>query len=150
MNWRGHVLFALLLTFALSLVCSSLYLMSLMEWLWALPVIIFASLLPDVDIESSKSQRMANFLALVFAIAYGFHDIGQYLAYGWKLSLEILGAYFLVVYVFKPKHRGITHSLLAAGLFGGITAVVFGKIIGCLGLAAYISHLIADSHIKIK
>ncbi len=148
MNWRGHVLFALLLTFVSALACQTLHLSTLWEYLWAIPIIVFGALFPDIDIETSKAQRIVNFLVIVVALAYSFTTPAAFLNGGWRFALEILGAYFIVVYIFKPSHRGITHTLFSAFVFSAFVYLVFNLSYACYGLIAYISHLIADSHLR--
>jgi membrane-bound metal-dependent hydrolase YbcI (DUF457 family) len=64
------------------------------------------------------------------------------------MCLAILGAYFVLFTIFKPRHRGITHTLVAGGVFSVLIFLLAGTLAGIVAGVGYLSHLVADSHVK--
>jgi membrane-bound metal-dependent hydrolase YbcI (DUF457 family) len=64
-------------------------------------------------------------------------------------ALAIFGAYFLFFLFLKPKHRGITHSIIACFIYTVLIYVIFGSQFAVAGFIGYLSHLGADRHFKL-
>ena len=117
-----------------------------------------SALVPDLDHNTSKGRQTldATAIAAAFLVVY-MSGCGSTLCIPTisslqsmaVVSLSLLGAYFVFFTLFKPSHRGITHSLAACLAFGVLAYLVFGLKLGIAGLAGYLSHLIADKEIKL-
>jgi membrane-bound metal-dependent hydrolase YbcI (DUF457 family) len=66
-----------------------------------------------------------------------------------QLFLAMVGVYFLFFRFFKPAHRGITHTIVATGIFGLIIYSMLDFDFALVAVGGYLSHLGADMHIKI-
>ena len=108
MNWKAHmfigfIFFILIGHFFLNLSLFNLFFLSIIS--------SFSALLPDLDHPISKSRELLNklipfVLLVVFYIYFGGNLYNTILS-----SLIFLGVYFVLFTFFKPRHRGITHSL---------------------------------------
>jgi len=59
-------------------------------------------------------------------------------------------AVILFVLLLKPRHRGVTHSLLALLVFSAVVfALTRSQPLAIYGGAAFLSHLIADAELKL-
>lgn len=141
MDWKAHLLFAAILSiltfFFLFHVTDAFFLFQLIA------VSSLSALIPDLDHEMSMGRKLADMAAIALA------GVFAYLANSLLLFFAILGAYFLLFWLLKPSHRGITHSLIACIAF---TVIVFFLSNFTLALAAFIgyfSHLLADREIKL-
>ena len=146
MNWWQHVLVAL----AVSLIVAVYFAMPATPLLLA--VIIVGALAPDVDHHKAKAFKALTALLL----AGGFYFAFEYLktriefAYALGASALIAGGIAAIAFVVKPRHRGITHSLLAVGLFIGLLFFLTNKHdTALIGGVAYLSHLVADGELKL-
>lgn len=155
MNYKQHfligILFSLAALFLLGhpfLSFSSFFLISICA--------IFA-LLPDVDHDLSKGKQLLDYSSIAFSllISYSascssvcsitvslFVDIV-------KNALVLIGCYFVFIRFFKPKHRGITHSLTFSALLGVLLYFLFGFEFSFFATLGYVSHLIADNHLRL-
>ncbi|HSB46974.1 MAG TPA: metal-dependent hydrolase [Candidatus Bilamarchaeum sp.] len=116
------------------------------------------ALVPDLDIETSKGRQMLDFAMLLFALCIGYLyacrgsmclPALESLSLIGTVFFLILGAYFFLFRVFKPRHRGITHTLAACCVFAAIVYVAGGLLPALAGFAGYLSHLVADRHLKL-
>lgn len=94
-------------------------------------LVSFGGILPDVDSDHSHSVRLVFNAAAVLAVVAGAFSLQPWLEAG-PLLVVCCGLYIGVRYVLSPVfkhfsvHRGIWHSLLAAGLCGlSVTAISF-------------------------
>ncbi len=117
------------------------------------------SILPDIDLESSKQSRyMFGSLGVFFAFVVLF-KYSQFLSILelWVLWVSIYALFRYVLYKFfhgYTRHRGIFHSQLAAVFFGLIGVLLFHNILlksptvswfgGAFVLIGAYSHLILD------
>ncbi len=117
------------------------------------------SILPDIDLESSKQSRyMFGSLGVFFAFVVLF-KYSQFLSIAelWTLWIGIYVLFRYVIYKFfhgYTKHRGIFHSLLAAVFFSLIGVITFSNLLmssdtvswmgGGFVLIGVMSHLILD------
>ncbi len=101
-------------------------------------IILFYSILADIDIGTSKSRKIIFGTAL-FAIGYCF-----------LFSLNSIGLVitaFLLIIVLFLNHRGRTHSVLASVIFSAPLAYLSPVYMG-MGVVAYLSHLVLDKEVK--
>jgi membrane-bound metal-dependent hydrolase YbcI (DUF457 family) len=56
----------------------------------------------------------------------------------------LLGAYFIIFKLLKPKHRGITHTLVFCLGFSVLIYLVAGLDFAVAAFIGYGSHLVAD------
>ncbi len=155
MRWRSHVIIGAALTFAV------IYLLGQHD-LEALGLLVafgaLSALVPDLDHDSSKGRKILDTAVIAFSLlaVYLWNCLGTIcIPSGAKilpsliLFLAIVGGYFIAFRIFKPRHRGITHTLAANAVFGIALWVVFGDLIAIAGAIGYFSHLLADQHVKI-
>lgn len=144
MNWRAHLLIG-----AATGVSASFFL--------ALPpsrafefaaVCSVSSLLPDLDIRSSKASGIlsAVLLALSLAASYALSflrggGLFQFAFYFAAISIALL----LLDYALRPRHRGIMHSFPFAFAVFLIFLFAFGGDFPLAFLLGYSSHLVADA-----
>lgn len=152
MNWPEHLLIGLLLGGAIAAF------MGLSPFMIILAAVIsgFSALAPDIDHDSSKVRQITDVSIPVFALfvsvsgscsgfACSFED--------WQgiiiSALAMVGAYAILLTYFKPKHRGITHTIVVALLYGALIYLMSNFTFAIFALAGYFSHLIADMHVRI-
>lgn len=155
MRWRAHVLIGAFLSFAV------LYLLGARDPIGLALLSSFgalSALVPDLDHDSSKGRKILDMAVLIFSLlAVYLWDCGGTACVpapakalpSIMLFLAIVGGYFILFLVFKPKHRGITHTLLANSAFGLALWLIFGDSIAIAGTVGYFSHLLADGHVKL-
>ncbi|RME79809.1 MAG: metal-dependent hydrolase [Methanobacteriota archaeon] len=144
MDWKGHIIVGVALSFLGSLVVGNI-----VAFIWAIPLIILSSLMPDIDIENSKGKKLLDILVILFGLSIYGSSISKLMNGGYILVLALYGGYSLAVLLFKPKHRGITHTIVAAMAYSVLLYTLFGWQKSMYGAIAYMSHLVADRHIKI-
>ncbi|PIO06445.1 hypothetical protein COT29_01070 [Candidatus Micrarchaeota archaeon CG08_land_8_20_14_0_20_59_11] len=142
MNAFWHVAVALLCCGALSLV----FPVALSPQLAA--VILLGALAPDIDHAKSKIFRIVVGSLAFCAAALAYLTLPE--------QSRILGAIIaaiaviLFVLLLKPRHRGVTHSLLALLVFSAVVfALTRSQPLAIYGGAAFLSHLIADAELKL-
>lgn len=118
----------------------------------------FSALVPDLDHDSSKGRKLLDACVIVFAFLGGYlwacggiaciPDVSAVLPMI-ILSLLIIGIYFVLFTLFKPKHRGITHTIAACVAFAILLYLLLGLRLAMAGSLGYFSHLIADNHVKL-
>ena len=108
------------------------------------------SLLPDADHHKTKAFRLASIAIGIAAFYLSLSPFKQRFGqFNGLLSAAGVGiAAGLAYALFKPRHRGITHTLLAAAVFGAALFLASGTAVAVAGTAAYFSHLLADKQIK--
>ena len=106
-----------------------------------LGVIGVYSLLPDIDIGTSKIHKTFVGVGIAAIMVAVYLDLKELV---YLVGLGLLGMVFLL------KHRGITHSILAAVIFSTPLYIVYDEYVMGVGLTAYISHLIADKKIRLR
>lgn len=141
MDWKAHLLFAAILS-----TFTFFFLFNVTDIFFLFQLIAFSllsALIPDLDHKMSIGRKLADMVAIALA------GVFAYLANSLLLFFAILGVYFLLFWLLKPSHRGITHSLAACMAF---TVIVFFLSNFNMALAAflgYFSHLLADMEIKL-
>ena len=155
MRWRSHALIGAVFSGAFFYLQGtrdpfSLGLLALFGALCALA--------PDLDHEQSKGKKILDGAFVIFALLSVYlGECGGVVCLPAISSLErmilmflaIVGVYAMIFMFFKPRHRGITHTIVAGLVFGVLIYLVAGLTLAIAGLVGYLSHLVADMHVKL-
>ncbi len=159
MDWRGHLTIGFV--FGLLVAIILVFSFGILDLFQSIVLVAFAticSLIPDLDHDVSKGRALLDYGFVFFAF------LTTYLSScGGSVcipsipslpnlilpSLALIGVYFLIFRFLKPRHRGITHTLVACLVFSVFIYVVLGFEFALFGLAGYFSHLVADAHIRL-
>ena len=141
-GYKFHILTGIILAGIVSL---GLYLIgfkpSILEILLAIIVVPIYSILPDIDIESSKISHFMRIFLIAGII---------YLIVKKSLLFAIILAVIMLIFELLIRHRGFFHSITASVL---LTAPIYivSKSVFLTGIAflSYISHLLVDREIKL-
>ena len=98
---------------------------------------IIYSLLPDIDIESSKISKSITFLGLVGLLSLVY--------FSYIYPALVLG--LVLVLMRLLKHRGFIHTIRAALLFA-LPLVFLGYVEAIFGFLLYVFHLGLDGSFK--
>ncbi len=112
--------------------------LGMLDMAMAILIILFYSILADIDIGTSKSRKIIFGVSL-FAIGYCF-----------LFSLNSIGLVitaFLLIIVLFLNHRGRTHSVLASVVFS-VPLAYLNLVYMAMAVVAYLSHLALDKEIK--
>lgn len=140
MNHRGHMLIGLIFGIAAMLV-----LQIFSPELVAL--VLLGSILPDIDLQQSKASKVVQFVAVIggtFLLQPLFSKFFSTIAAAVAALLASIALVFLVLLPLRLKHRGVTHSIWAAVVFGVLAGLAVGIAGGIVALLAYASHIIVD------
>src|SRR3989338_6045805 len=140
MDWRSHALIGIVATaivlFFMGLRLESIVLLAIFAG--------FSALLPDIDHQMSKIRAISDRAFPIFALVYSYNLCSSCnILETAKNALLLVGVYFLVVTFLKPKHRGITHSILFVLIYGATLFLLFNINIAIAGAVGYASHLLA-------
>lgn len=102
-----------------------------------MPIVLFYSLLPDID---HKNSTITWFLLFVLLALLGF---GTLLNQQLLILLAFGGFAVTLISVVAFKHRGFTHSVLF-GLIVASPLLLLGMFEFVVGFTAFYSHLLAD------
>lgn len=153
MNWRPHFAIGALTAAVLALILHNdifvIFLASVVGGLSALA--------PDIDHDSSKIRKAADITVPIFGIFFAlsatcYADATCVIDNFRTIiisALAITGLYTIVITYMKPKHRGITHTIVFAGIFFVLLFLISSFQFALFGLAGYASHLLADKHIRL-
>ena len=109
------------------------------QFLIAMGVILFYSILADMDIGTSVSRKIilgGGLLLLIYCFLTGMAALG------------VVTCGVLLAMTFLLTHRGRTHTIAAAGLFS-VPLLYMGWHVALLGIISYISHLFIDGEMKL-
>ena len=152
MNWPEHALIGGLVGVILALFLG----LPIIEAALVIAMASISALAPDIDHDSSKIRKIANITVPIAAMGFAFvatcaegamctlEDMRSVII----LGLAITGLYMIVITFFKPKHRGITHTIFAAFIFAIFIYIFSDLNFALAGFAGYSSHLVADKHIR--
>jgi len=153
MNWKAHLTVGLLLGVCLAY---------LMDWDLVLVSIIsgLGSLLPDIDHKDSKITQILMFTFGVLLIYYLFQHVHLNLSDPMSTVnqlLRLIVMYVIIYFAFvgflevvRPRHRGITHTLIANIILVVVVYVYTQSLELSLPLGVgYLSHLLTDRCIKL-
>ncbi len=103
-------------------------------------------ILPDIDLEKSEPSRLlfsalgiVVAFAAVFSLAHKFSILELWAIWLGVFALVRYGAFY--AFHKRTRHRGIFHSILAAGFFMALTAVIFDHIFGEPSALAWLAGL---------
>jgi membrane-bound metal-dependent hydrolase YbcI (DUF457 family) len=156
MNWRSHALigFAASALFTFFITGTSNPLLLFVLSLFGL----ISALVPDLDHNDSKGKQILD-LGIVGVVTSSllFSTCGGKLCMPTINSLQsmivsalaIFGAYFLFFLFLKPKHRGITHTIVSCSVYSVLICIVLGIDFAVAGFIGYFSHLAADTQIRL-
>jgi membrane-bound metal-dependent hydrolase YbcI (DUF457 family) len=156
MIWKNHLIIGFIATLFSSLIFlrvsdeTTLFMLSAFG--------AMASLFPDIDHNDSKIRYVldAAVVAIIFVVSY-------LLTCNWTICipsienakhifvnmLAVFGGYTIFFILVKPKHRGITHTVIACLVFSILVYILFGLFFAFSGMVGYLSHLLADGEVKI-
>lgn len=152
MNWPAHLVFGFILVTLIFYIMNFSFLDIFLFSLFG----SICALIPDIDQDGSKFRQILDFLFILLAILIGYFISCQdfcsisieIITKSFFISLTLLGLYFIFFKFFKPKHRGITHTLFSCIIFSFTLFAIFGFNVAMAGFIGYLSHLIADNHLK--
>ncbi len=124
-----------------------------------LAAMLLASAFPDIDHPKTKIFRATLAASAAAAAIFAYATLQNSLPQA-TLAIASLAAGILAVIairLLKPRHRGITHSLLAAAAFGGLCFIATSATAaqtapaqtGIAATAAYTLHLLLDGEVKL-
>lgn len=155
MNYPAHLLIGIL-SVILILHFTGLQKFDNIDVWKAIPIIAIAalgSLLPDIDHNESKISKTFRPILVALIAILSFKSSYSYsnsLLYSSEVTLIAIALILIFSKLLKPKHRGITHSLLAALIFSGMIYLPTQSLSYTVsGIVSYSSHLIADKEIKL-
>ena len=138
-GYKGHLMFGFAIT---SLIVITNYLWGYLPFsinlIYLMPITAIYSLLPDVDIGTSKIFIFIDTLFL-FGIIYCL--ITNSIMYGIILCLALI----MILYL---KHRGMAHSIIIGFLFS-LPLLSLGLVYVLFGFINYLSHLVLDREVKL-
>ena len=137
--YKGHILFGLIFTSVVVYLSYRLKFLnfSYTELLISTPIIFCYSILPDIDIRSSKIRKIVTTVSLAFILVSIFFDV-KWLAISITLTLFILQF---------TKHRRFFHSISAGVLFS-LPLILFSQVVALIAFLGFFSHLFLDGKIK--
>ncbi|MBI2079915.1 metal-dependent hydrolase [Candidatus Micrarchaeota archaeon] len=141
MDWKSHATIGILLT-----LITFIYFFQVTNIIQLLPLVLFAgfsALLPDLDHKMSKGKEILDGVIIIFAIIIAFVNNSIILFFA------LIGLYFLFFTILKPKHRGVTHSILFTLVYAALIYFLISLNFAIAGFIGYLSHLIADRELKL-
>jgi len=119
-----------------------------------LSVVVLGALAPDVDHRRAKlfkAVMAAVFVASLVLFASVLQTLfGVQQPLNWLYALAAALAATLLVFLLKPRHRGVTHSLLALAAFAlAVYVLTQSTDYAFFGGLAYLTHLAADKELKL-
>lgn len=141
MNWKGHLALGFVSVLISTFVCYTLSVTLDLITFELLPFVIgwvvglYSSLLPDIDI---KTSRVFNFTAMICLFAMIWFIVSE-------LYLELLALVIFLIIIFGLKHRGITHKWYMAPIVGILFMFIFtSAIVGIFAFFGYVSHIVFE------
>lgn len=133
-EYRVHLLGGLIVGILGIVTAWYYHLLPLFTILLLLPIGLFYSLLPDVDIETSKIWHIINTSLIVGAIIS--------MTYNYKFGVYTCLALMLVI--MHMHHRGIMHKYIT-GIILSLPFIMENYIYSIVAFAAYSTHLLLDN-----
>lgn len=160
-NWKGHFGFGLILisAIAFALYYFNIYKVPYLHYVYFIPVIYLYSLMPDIDLESSKISWHfigTSFTCIFAGISLYFYNpeivsninlLIKTIAIKSFILFIILGCLLLIIVLACTKltrHRGAIHTI-RAGLIFSILLIFLGFDFFLVGFIAFVSHLLLDA-----
>lgn len=137
MNWKQHLLGGLIITIIIAL--PSLYYNLITPNLYNLIIIVLVwltySLLPDIDIGTSKIRK---FYTIIVALLIIYSLLYSHITFGIVLASTLIFIQFL-------KHRGLSHSFIFGLLVSAPLYFYFDNyMLAIIAYTNFLSHLVLD------
>ncbi|MFH0922806.1 MAG: metal-dependent hydrolase [Candidatus Micrarchaeota archaeon] len=147
MNWPAHAVASVAAALALAFFLQVPFTPALIA------IAILAGIAADADNSESKAFKLFAAIAFagVFVLSQQFFQAQEQFATN-AIPLAILASFAAIgiIFIFKPKHRGITHSFLAALVFTALVFVLLNDLkLAGIAFACYSTHLLLDLEFKI-
>jgi membrane-bound metal-dependent hydrolase YbcI (DUF457 family) len=143
MNWRAHLFIGL----SLGAAAASLLGLGLPDALFFFAISGISSLLPDLDVRNSKASQATYFAAFLAVLALSYQSSlakgGSIADFAYFFGI-IAASLFAIDLLFRPRHRGVMHSM---GFLFAVSAAcffAFGPLVAASFFIGYFSHLLAD------
>ncbi len=139
-TYKVHILFGVILVaiFAVIVQKYQLFNFSILEFLISIPIIITYSILPDIDLRSSKISHLFRGLSFFVLLLMIIFEMKEY-----AITIVIV----LIILEFL-KHRKFVHTI-SAGIILSLPLIYFSYVIAIFAFAGYLSHLIIDKSFKL-
>lgn len=126
-DWKIHLLFGCLFAvFWFNIFYYEKFLVDPLKPLALLPLSLFVSTFPDVDLKKSKTRNLVSFLlASLISAMYIFFYVDTW----FYAPFYFFILYFLFKY-FPSRHRGIIHSFKFSVLLSAVLALAFYFLLG--------------------
>lgn len=121
--------------------------------------VLGSALVPDLDHHKSKGTQLLDKIILIYVIfmcANWFFNLQS------KFTFSLDKGLFFVISVIvlylawigfsnmaRPKHRGITHTIVSLVVYSVLLFYLFGLSLAVAAFLGYLSHLVADRHLKL-
>ena len=102
-----------------------------------LPILFIYSILPDIDVSSSKISHIFRIIGLSMVLVAIFFDMKI-------LAISIAGILLILQFV---KHRKFIHTIAAGAIFS-LPLIYFNYVIAIFAFIGYFSHLLIDRQVK--
>lgn len=112
---------------------------SLLPVLGLAVVALFFSILPDMDIGTSKAHQYLTFGCCAIIL----------LSFVWYTPFVGATATLFLLFMNILHHRGIVHSLVAGAVLSAPVFFAFGFLASGAAFVAYVSHLVCDKKVKL-
>lgn len=140
-GYKAHIIFGILFAglFAFLSYRYAIIEFNVISLLLAIPILFIYSMLPDIDISTSKISKIVMILGLLSIIALIIFD------------KKILAVSICVILLLLQiiKHRKFIHTI-AAGVLLSAPLIYFNYIVAIFAFVAYFSHLLLDGQVKLK
>ena len=139
-GYRLHIIFGIIIALGFWFLVrnNNMFELSTIEVVLAFPLILFYSILPDLDLANSKIRGIITVTILVIALIAVLMEIKM-------LALGILVALILIQFL---EHRKFIHSVLA-GLLFSLPFVLYSLPLAIFAMISYMSHLLLDGEVKL-
>lgn len=151
MNYKQHLLIGAILTVPLTLLLYFYFQLPNTFIYYGLSLGLLSSLLPDIDHSNSKIHKSIKTLTTLTALIISTKEYIKITTHQMALVLGTITALttYILFTLLKPRHRGITHTMTAVILTGALTYYLIGPYLAIITATGYLSHLLADTEIKI-
>ena len=139
-GYKWHILFGAVFAGVVGYIINKFNLLTLPAGyaILSVPIIFIYSMLPDIDIASSRIRKTVTTTGILFLLAAILSEIKWLSA---SIALVLLTFQFV-------KHRRFTHTIPAAVLFS-MPWIMISYMIALSAFLGYLSHLILDGKIKL-
>ncbi len=139
-SYKLHILFAIIFSSIITYILYkyNIYNLTTKELIIIAPILFIYSILPDIDISSSKISKIFRIISLLIIIITLYLNI---------ITLAIIITIILLILEFI-KHRKFIHTITAAIILS-LPLLYFNYVITIAAFIAYLSHLLLDRHVKL-